>query len=207
MLPEVLGELEKQFVMNLKREVIRFATIDLLENNYFIGDLADEKVLIEFAEKVISEFGKIDCLINNAFINKGGLNSSTYDDFNYALKVGITAPFMLTKLFQNYFNTNASIVNISSIRQFMSQPNTESYSAAKGGISALTHAMAVTLAGKVRVNSISPGWIDITESTFDTADNTQHLVGRVGKPADIVNAVLFLCDPQNGFITGQGYRD
>jgi len=119
------------------------------------------------------------------------------------MRVGVTAPFFLTQLFLNHFNTEASIVNISSTRHMMSQANTESYTAAKGGISALTHAMAITLAGRVRVNSISPGWIDTSHTQFKGSDAEQHPVGRVGNPSDIVNAVMFLCDPKSSFITGQ----
>ena len=152
---------------------------------------------------MIAQYGEIDYLINNACLSKGGLETCSYDDFDYVLRVGVAAPFMLTKLFMEHLNNGASIVNISSTRYLMSQANTESYTAAKGGITSLTHAMAVTLAGKARVNSISPGWIDTKNSQFSGADNTQHPVGRVGVPADIVNAVMFLCDEKSGFITGQ----
>jgi len=178
-------------------------TIDVLDNSYFVGDIADEKVLKLFAAKVIAEYGAIDFLINNACLSRGGLNSCSYDDFNYVLRVGVAAPFLLTQLFMEHFNIPASIVNISSTRHAMSQANTESYTAAKGGITALTHAMAVTLAGKARVNSISPGWINTTAKHFGGADASQHPVGRVGKPADIVHAVMFLCDRRSSFITGQ----
>ena len=95
------------------------------------------------------------------------------------------------------------MVNISSSRDRMSQPQTESYAAAKGGISALTHAMAVSLAGRVRVNSISPGWIDTTGSTIEGPDAVQQPVGRVGKPGDIAELALFLCSDAAGFITGE----
>jgi len=185
------------------KEDFQVCTIDILDNDYFVGDIADEKTLSDFASKVIAEYGKIDYLINNACISRGGLNNCSYNDFNYVLRVGISAPFLLTQLFQEHLNPGASIVNISSTRHLMSQANTESYTAAKGGITALTHAMAVTLAGKARVNAISPGWIDTTNSTFEGADNSQHLVGRVGNPDDVVNAVLFLCDEKSSFITGQ----
>lgn len=178
-------------------------TIDVLGNNYFVGDIADEQVLRAFAAKVIGEHGAIDFLINNACLSRGGLNSCSFDDFNYVLRVGVAAPFLLTQLFMEHFNTPASIVNISSTRHLMSQANTESYTAAKGGITALTHAMAVTLAGKARVNSISPGWIDTAGKRFEGPDASQHPVGRVGEPADIVHAVMFLCDQRSGFITGQ----
>lgn len=132
-----------------------------------------------------------------------GISECTYDEFNYALKVGVTAPFILTKLFLNYFSNEASIINISSSRDRMSQPETESYTAAKGGITALTHALAVSLAGKVRVNSISPGWIETKNKHYDGSDNAQHLVKRVGKPEDIAYTVLFLCSEQASFITGE----
>ena len=178
-------------------------TIDVLDNDYFVGDIADEQVLRAFAAKVIGEHGAIDFLINNACLSRGGLNSCSYDDFNYVLRVGVAAPFLLTQLFMEHFNTPASIVNISSTRHLMSQANTESYTAAKGGISALTHAMAVTLAGKARVNSISPGWIDTAGKRFEGPDASQHPAGRVGEPADIVHAVMFLCDQRSDFITGQ----
>jgi len=178
-------------------------TIDILDNDYFVGDIANEDILKLFASKVIADYGKIDYLINNACISRGGLNSCSYDDFNYVLRVGVSAPFLLTKLFKAYFNPEASIVNISSTRHLMSQTNTESYTAAKGGITALTHGMAVTLAGIARVNCISPGWIDTTNTTFEGSDASQHPVGRVGKPEDIVNAVMFLCDEKSSFITGQ----
>jgi NAD(P)-dependent dehydrogenase (short-subunit alcohol dehydrogenase family) len=186
-----------------RRRGISVCTIDLLDNDYFVGDIASESVLKAFSDKVIADYEKIDYLINNACLSKGGLNSCSYDDFNYVLRVGVAAPFMLTKLFMNHFNSEASIVNISSTRYLMSQGNTESYTAAKGGITSLTHAMAITLAGKARVNSVSPGWIDTRNGKFTGADHIQHPAGRVGIPADIVNAVMFLCDERSSFITGQ----
>lgn len=185
------------------RQGVRVCTIDLKENDYFVGDIADETVLTAFASKVVSDYGTVDYLINNACLSRGGLATCAYDDFNYVLRVGITAPFFLTQLFLPHFNTPASIVNISSTRHLMSQPDTESYTAAKGGITALTHAMAVTLAGKARVNSISPGWIDTTDASFQGPDADQHPVGRVGAPSDVVHAVMFLCSPESDFITGQ----
>lgn len=160
-------------------------------------------MLRDFAGKVIAEYGRIDYLINNAIPLSKGLNACTYDEFNYALRVGVTAPFFLTKLFMPYFGKGVAIVNISSSRDRMSQPDTESYTAAKGGIAALTHAMAVTLAGKVRVNSISPGWIDTSYREYSGPDASQHPVGQVGNPMDIANMVLFLCSEKAGFITGE----
>lgn len=177
--------------------------IDLNENDYFVGDLADKDTLESFSKKVIDEFGKVDFLINNAAPKMCGVENGSYEDFEYALKVGVSAPFYLSKLFLPYFSKGASIVNISSSRDRMSQPQTESYTAAKGGISALTHALAVSLAGKIRVNSISPGWIDTAYTVYEGADAKQQPVGRVGNPDDIANMVLYLCSDMAGFITGE----
>ena len=177
--------------------------IDLLENDYFVGDLADKATLEEFAKKVIANHGHVDYLINNAAPKFCGITNGSYEDFEYALKVGVTAPFYLSKLFAPYFAKGASIVNISSSRDRMSQPESESYTSAKGGISALTHALAVSLAGKVRVNSISPGWIDNDYTVYEGSDATQQPAGRVGNPPDIANMVLYLCSDMAGFITGE----
>ena len=177
--------------------------IDLLENDYFVGDLADKATLEEFAKKVIADHGHVDYLINNAAPKFCGITNGSYEDFEYALKVGVTAPFYLSKLFAPYFAKGASIVNISSSRDRMSQPESESYTSAKGGISALTHALAVSLAGKVRVNSISPGWIDNDYTVYEGSDATQQPAGRVGNPPDIANMVLYLCSDMAGFITGE----
>lgn len=180
--------------------------IDLLKNDYFVGDLADQTVLDAFADKVIADYGRVDVLVNNALPLMKGIDECTYEQFNYALRVGVAAPFYLTKRFAPYFAPDASVINISSSRDRMSQPQTESYTAAKGGISALTHALAVSLAGKVRVNSISSGWIDTDFTIYDGADAVQHPAGRVGNPLDIANMVLFLCSDKAGFITGENIR-
>lgn len=177
--------------------------LDKQPNEYFTGDIADKDTLEKFAQKVIGEYGKIDCLINNALPLMKGISQCTYEEFNYALQVGVTAPFYLTKLFLPYFAPGASIVNISSSRDRMSQPQTESYTAAKGGIRALTHALAVSLSGKVRVNSISPGWIDTDYKEYTGPDAIQQPAGRVGNPMDIANMVLYLCSDKAGFITGE----
>ena len=177
--------------------------IDKQQGHHFVGDLADKETLELFAKDVIEKHGHVDYLINNALPLMKGINECSYEEFQYALSVGITAPFYLTKLFAPHFANGAAIVNISSSRDRMSQPQTESYTAAKGGIAALTHAMAVSLAGKVRVNSISPGWIDTAYTAYEGPDAIQQPAGRVGNPLDIANMVLFLCSDKAGFITGE----
>lgn len=193
----------KTIAQEFEKAGAKVCVIDILPNGFFQGDIGDKEVLEKFAEKVISEHGKVDYLINNALPIMKGLDECSYEDFDYALRVGVTAPFYLTKLFEPHFSSDAAIVNISSSRDRMSQPQTESYTAAKGGISALTHALAVSLSGRVRVNSVSPGWIDTDFAQYDGPDALQHPCGRVGNPLDIANVVLFLCSDKAGFITGE----
>lgn len=178
-------------------------TLDLLENDYYKGNVGNKEDLIAFTNKVISDYGRVDYIINNAKPLFKGIDTCSYEEFNEALQVGVTGPFMLTKLLKDHLNENACIINISSTRDRMSQPQSESYSAAKGGISALTHALAVSLAGRARVNSISPGWIDTEDKKYDGSDANQHLVKRVGKVEDIAHLVLFLCSEEAWFITGE----
>ena len=177
--------------------------IDKAEGSHYTGDISKREVLEAFAADVIGQFGHIDVLVNNALPIMRGIEECTYEEFQYALAVGVTAPFYLSKLFAPHMPVGSSIINISSSRDRMSQPQTESYTAAKGGIAALTHALAVSLGGKVRVNSISPGWIDTAYTVYEGPDAYQQPAGRVGNPMDIANMVLFLCSDKAGFITGE----
>lgn len=180
----------------------------------YVGDLADERVLNDFVDSVLARHGKVDCLINNACMSHGGiLSGCDYEQFDEVLRVGVLAPYWLTYRFRDHFTPQAAVLNIASTRAFQSQADTESYTAAKGGIVALTHALAVSLSGKVRVNAIAPGWIDTgfandpdyIQNAAD-ADRTQHPSGRIGRPDDIARAALFLCDPANAFINGEVLR-
>lgn len=177
--------------------------IDKQQGDHFVGGISDKGTLERFATEVVGQYGHVDFLINNALPLMKGIDECTYEEFQYALSVGVTAAFYLSKLFMPHFAEGAAIVNISSSRDRMSQPQTESYTAAKGGIAALTHALAVSLAGKVRVNSISPGWIDTAYTVYDGPDAVQQPAGRVGNPMDIANMVLFLCSDKATFITGE----
>ena len=193
----------KVIAQEFKKAGAHVCVIDLLPNDYFVGDVGDKAALEAFAAKVIADYGRVNVLVNNALPLTRGLDTCTYEEFNQALRVGVTAPFYLTKLFSPCFAPGASIINISSSRDRMSQPQTESYTAAKGGIAALTHALAVSLAGRVRVNSISPGWIDTAFTRYEGPDASQHPAGRVGHPLDIANMVLYLASDKAGFITGE----
>ena len=177
--------------------------IDKEPGEHFVGDISKKEVLEAFAEGILKNHEKVDCIVNNALPLMKGIDECSYEEFQYALSVGVTAPFYLVKLLKEYLAEGASIVNISSSRDRMSQPQTESYTAAKGGIAALTHSLAVSLAGKARVNSISPGWIDTTGTVYQGADATQQPCGRVGNPMDIASMVLFLCSDQASFINAE----
>lgn len=186
-----------------RREGAKVCVIDIQPGDHYIGDISKQNVLEHFANHVVSLYGHVDVVVNNALPLMKGIDECSYEEFQYALSVGVTAPFYLVKLLAPYFSKGASVVNISSSRDRMSMPQTESYTAAKGGIAALTHALAVSLAGKARVNSISPGWIDTDYTVYEGPDADQQPVGRVGNPLDIANMVLFLCSDKAGFITGE----
>ena len=186
-----------------ERHGAKVHVIDLAPGDHYVGDISDPRVLEAFAAEITAGGARIDYLINNALPEMHGIDDCTWEQFNYALQVGVAAPFYLTKLLLPHFAPGAAIVNLSSTRDRMSQPQTESYTAAKGGIAALTHALAVSLAGRVRVNSISPGWIDTAYTVYDGPDATQQPAGRVGNPLDIANLALYLCSDMAGFITGE----
>ena len=177
--------------------------IDKAQGDHYVGDISRKEVLESFAKETVERHGHVDVLVNNALPIMRGIDECSYEEFQYALSVGVTAPFYLSKLFAPYFAPGGSILNISSSRDRMSQPQTESYTAAKGGIAALTHAMAVSFSGKVRVNSISPGWIDTAYTEYEGPDAYQQPAGRVGNPMDIANMALFLASDKAGFITGE----
>ena len=177
--------------------------IDIQDGPHYVGDISRKEVLEEFASFVLERHEKVNFIINNAIPAMKGLDECSYEDFEYAMKVGVTAPFYLVKLFSEHLGDGASIINLSSSRDRMSMPQTESYTASKGGIAALTHALAVSLSGKARVNSISPGWIDTAYTVYEGPDAYQQPAGRVGNPMDIANMVLFLCSEKAGFITGE----
>ena len=197
------GGIGKCIADEFRKNGAQVCVIDTAPGNHFVGDIGNQDTLDAFARQVVRQFGRVDVLVNNAPPAFLGLDRCTYQQFQQALAVGVTAPFYLTKLFTPYFSDGASIINISSSRDRMSQPQSESYTAAKGGIAALTHALAVSLAGRVRVNSISPGWIDTAYTVYAGPDAYQQPAGRVGNPMDIANMVLFLASEKAGFITGE----
>ena len=197
------GGIGKCIAEEFRKEGAAVCVIDCADGDHYVGDIGDKTTLEAFADQVIKTYGRVDVLVNNAPPAFKGIDTCSYEEFQQALAVGVTAPFYLSKLFAPYFTEGASIINISSSRDRMSQPQSESYTAAKGGIAALTHGLAVSFAGKVRVNSVSPGWIDTEWKVYEGPDALQQPAGRVGNPMDIANMVLFLASNKAGFITGE----
>jgi NAD(P)-dependent dehydrogenase (short-subunit alcohol dehydrogenase family) len=183
---------------------------------FFETDVADEKAVAKAIDLSFKHFGNISGLINNAAIqiNKP-ITELSMDEWNKVIAINLTGPFLCTKHAVPFLRqSEGSIINIGSTRAIQSEPDTEAYSASKGGILALTHSMAVGLGPIIRVNCISPGWIDVSairkkSSAFQVEisdeDKNQHPAGRVGNAKDIAAMVLFLLNPENSFITGQNF--
>lgn len=183
---------------------------------FFSCDISLENEVKEAIKTSIATFGRIDGLVNNAAIARNKpVTELTLVDWQRVIEVNLTGPFLCAKHAAPHLKaTNGSIINLCSTRAFQSEPNTEAYSASKGGVFALTHALAMSLGPEIRVNCISPGWIDVSgirkkseakPYQITEADKSQHPTGRVGNGADIARMVLFLLNPENSFITGQNF--
>lgn len=172
---------------------------------FYHGDVKDPQQLKDFVEKAYQKMGRIDVLVNNACYGKGGiLSQASYEDFDEVLSVGLKAPYELSRLTKEELIKNKGrIINITSSRAFQSEPNSECYASAKGGIMALTHALAMSLGPDVLVNAIAPGWIQVSDYEISETDKASIPAGKVGKPQDISSMVLYLC--KQDFITGETY--
>ena len=175
-------------------------------------NLADARACEEMMVRLFVEYGHIDVLINNAGLGQNTpLDECPVELWDYILSVNLRAPFILSREFFRYYKQNGytdrygRIVNMSSSRYIMSEPHTEPYSASKGGIVSLTHALAASTSGyKITVNAISPGWIcNADYEALTEAEHRQHTSGRVGRPEDILAACLYLTGEGNEFINGQ----
>ena len=186
----------------------KVCVIDLLPNDYFVGDLADKDTLEAFAKKVIDDYGHIDYLINNAAPKMCGISNGSYEDFEYALKVGVTAPFYLSKLFAPYFSSGASIVNISSIWGVTGGSCECHYSATKAAGIGYTKAMAKEFGPSgIRVNCVAPGAVDTEmDARFSKEDMEavaeESALGYIGKPEEIAEAVFFAASEKASYMTG-----
>jgi len=177
-------------------------------------DVADEGQVQQMISATVARFGGIDLLVNNAYTSANGpLTELSLEAWNRVVSVNLTGAFLCAKYAVPHLRArHGCIVNIASTRALMSQPDTEAYSASKGGLLALTHALAISLGPEIRVNCISPGWIETGDwkkarlrqtPVHSEADAQQHPVGRVGVPDDIAAAVLFLASNDAEFLTGQ----
>lgn len=176
--------------------------------SFMHGDVGNKEDLDQFIKGIMHSDSPIEVFVHNAGISRGGIETCDYSGFEEAYRVGPLAAFYLAKQLRPQFK-DTSIILISSTRSTMSQPNTESYSASKGAINALTHSMCMSLAGTARVNAISPGWIDTsryhdTELTeTNSEDRNQHPSKRIGRPEDIASLVAYLMSTESSFINGE----
>ncbi len=183
-----------------------------------VADVSDEEAVSFLIQKTLKHYGRIDCLINNAAIARNQpLEELQAEDWRKVIDVNLTGPFLCAKYAVPHLRkTKGSIINIASTRAFMSEPHTEAYSASKGGIVALTHSLAISLGPDIRVNSISPGWIDVSHlqhpitnnpipRNWPESEHKQHPSGRIGTPEDIASTVDYLLDIKTTFVTGQNF--
>lgn len=190
---------------------------EILSGTMFInGDVSNERDVKNTIQSVIEKYKQINYIINNVGIGIfKSIEELTIDEWNKVLGVNLTSIFLMAKYSQKWLlQTKGSIINIASTRAFMSEPNTESYSATKGGVVSLTHALAISLGPEIKVNCISPGWIEVSDFQKKTnakqplhtdEDKKQHPVGRVGRPDDISNFIYNLISEDDSFITGQNF--
>ncbi len=179
---------------------------------FFQTDISDEEALLQTMQNIYNEYGDIDILINNAGISKfSPLTETGIDEFDNIIRINLRPAFITSREMAIRRNTEEGkkkygrIINMSSTRYLQSEPGTEGYSASKGGITSITHALAISLSEyNITVNCISPGWIDTGHyGELSAEDHRQHPSGRVGVPEDIARVCLFLAMPENDFINGQ----
>lgn len=172
--------------------------------HFFVGDVSKRLDRELFVQHILTHQDHIDIIVNNAMESSQGILSDLdLDQFERILSIGITAPYHLAALCKDHMSEGSSIVNILSSRAFQSQKNTEAYSSAKGGLYALTHALANSLSPRIRVNAIAPGWIHTGQAELSPEDHAQHLTGHVGTVEDIAEMVYFLISSKAKFITGE----
>ncbi len=194
------------------------AEIGREELRYFCGDVSDEAQVAEFVPIAADLMGRLDLLVNNAGIadpDSGPIEQLDRERWDRIIGVNLTGAFLMTKHASPFLKTwGGSIVNIGSTRALQSEPHTEAYAASKGGLTALTHALAVSLGPDIRVNIIQPGWIETGEwqkpserktPVHREIDRSQHPAGRVGRPEDVAGLVCYLASDSAGFITGQQF--
>lgn len=211
---------EGYFVSVLERdeEALKELEDEMVAENLrgFPCDVSNEKQIKKAVAESVKKTGSVFGLINNAgFMIRKPISELSLDEWNSVIGTNLTGAFLCSKYAAPHLKiAQGSIINMCSTRAFQSEPDTESYAASKGGIFALTHSLAMSLGPEIRVNAISPGWIDVSgvkkKSETNQLDlkkewHEQHPAGRIGKGSDIAQMVLFLLKPDNSFITGQNF--
>jgi hypothetical protein len=207
----VLAESDEEAGREAQAELAAHGTVQFVPT-----DVASESDVQALLAATLARFGRVDSLINNAGISRNiPLANLTMADWSRVLAINLTGPLLCAKYAAPHLRqTHGAIVNIASTRALMSEPHTEAYSASKGGLVSLTHALALSLAPVVRVNCISPGWIEVSawkkraaraEPTVSDQDHAQHPAGRVGRPEDVAGLTHYLVSDEAGFVTGQNF--